>query len=176
MSHLAYTFLNINFPSSDFYCVVFCCCRQLHRWVVLYWTLCGRCVTTLTSTYDAYKCFRQFIDNKVGGIYLCLFTALQCSIHVWLLNWKCVCCRMVRRGVLFAVCSVFLSMPSQNLLVDLNEQLFETRTWLAGKQKTLPGTKVSLQTLTYSTSIEISLIVIGLLFYTCGFNSKIPHE
>ncbi|KAJ4940246.1 hypothetical protein JOQ06_026555 [Pogonophryne albipinna] len=39
--------------------------------------------------------------------------------------------QMVRRGVLFAVCSVFLSMPSQNLLVDLNEQLFETRTWLA---------------------------------------------
>ncbi|KAK5850709.1 hypothetical protein PBY51_001563 [Eleginops maclovinus] len=39
--------------------------------------------------------------------------------------------QMVRRGVLFAVCSVFLSMPSQTLLVDLNEQLFETRTWLA---------------------------------------------
>lgn len=42
---------------------------------------------------------------------------------------------MVRRGVLFAVCSVFLSMPSQNLLVDLSDQLFETRTWLAGKKK-----------------------------------------
>lgn len=39
--------------------------------------------------------------------------------------------QMVRRGVLFAVCSVFLSMPSQNLLVDLSDQLFETRTWLA---------------------------------------------
>ncbi|XP_038157010.1 telomere length regulation protein TEL2 homolog [Cyprinodon tularosa] len=39
--------------------------------------------------------------------------------------------QMVRRGVLFAVCSVFLSMPSQSLLVDLGEQLFETRTWLA---------------------------------------------
>uniref|UniRef100_A0A8C4GJW3 Telomere length regulation protein TEL2 homolog n=1 Tax=Dicentrarchus labrax TaxID=13489 RepID=A0A8C4GJW3_DICLA len=38
---------------------------------------------------------------------------------------------MVRRGVLFAVCSVFLSMNSQNLLVDLSDQLFETRTWLA---------------------------------------------
>lgn len=37
----------------------------------------------------------------------------------------------VRRGVLFAVCSVFLSMPSQNLLLDLGEQLFETRAWLA---------------------------------------------
>uniref|UniRef100_A0A8C4E730 Telomere length regulation protein TEL2 homolog n=1 Tax=Dicentrarchus labrax TaxID=13489 RepID=A0A8C4E730_DICLA len=41
---------------------------------------------------------------------------------------------MVRRGVLFAVCSVFLSMNSQNLLVDLSDQLFETRTWLAGKK------------------------------------------
>ncbi|KAG7506690.1 hypothetical protein JOB18_012547 [Solea senegalensis] len=39
--------------------------------------------------------------------------------------------QMVRRGVLFAVCSVFLSMPSQNLLTDLSDQLFETRTWLA---------------------------------------------
>ncbi|XP_069011881.1 telomere length regulation protein TEL2 homolog [Embiotoca jacksoni] len=38
--------------------------------------------------------------------------------------------QMVRRGVLFAVCSVFLSMPSQNLLVDLSDQLFETRAWL----------------------------------------------
>uniref|UniRef100_A0A8D3D3P7 Telomere length regulation protein TEL2 homolog n=1 Tax=Scophthalmus maximus TaxID=52904 RepID=A0A8D3D3P7_SCOMX len=39
--------------------------------------------------------------------------------------------QMVRRGVLFAVCSVFLSMPSQNLLLDFSDQLFETRTWLA---------------------------------------------
>uniref|UniRef100_A0A673BYE7 Telomere length regulation protein TEL2 homolog n=1 Tax=Sphaeramia orbicularis TaxID=375764 RepID=A0A673BYE7_9TELE len=37
----------------------------------------------------------------------------------------------VRRGVLFAVCAVFISMPSQNLLVDLSDQLFETRSWLA---------------------------------------------
>lgn len=42
---------------------------------------------------------------------------------------------MVRRGVLFAVCSVFLSMPSQNLLVDISDQLFETRSWLAGIKK-----------------------------------------
>ncbi|KAM4525030.1 telomere length regulation protein TEL2 homolog isoform 1-T2 [Odontesthes bonariensis] len=39
--------------------------------------------------------------------------------------------QMVRRGVLFAVCSAFLSMPAQNLLVDFSDQLFETRTWLA---------------------------------------------
>ncbi|XP_061611064.1 telomere length regulation protein TEL2 homolog [Phyllopteryx taeniolatus] len=39
--------------------------------------------------------------------------------------------QLVRRGVLFAVCSVFMSMPSQNLLVDLADQLFETRSWLA---------------------------------------------
>ncbi|XP_074518579.1 telomere length regulation protein TEL2 homolog [Halichoeres trimaculatus] len=39
--------------------------------------------------------------------------------------------QMVRRGVLFAVCSVFLSVNSQNLLLDLSDQLFETRTWLA---------------------------------------------
>ncbi|KAJ7984507.1 hypothetical protein DPEC_G00355530 [Dallia pectoralis] len=37
----------------------------------------------------------------------------------------------VRRGILFAVCSVFLSMPSQSLLLELSEQLFETRAWLA---------------------------------------------
>jgi telomere length regulation protein len=40
---------------------------------------------------------------------------------------------MVRRGVLFAVCSVFLSMPSESLLTELSETLFETRAWLAGK-------------------------------------------
>nr|XP_046232569.1 telomere length regulation protein TEL2 homolog [Scatophagus argus] len=39
--------------------------------------------------------------------------------------------QMVRRGVLFAVCSVLLSVNSQNLLVDLSDQLFETRSWLA---------------------------------------------
>ncbi|XP_034049064.1 telomere length regulation protein TEL2 homolog [Thalassophryne amazonica] len=39
--------------------------------------------------------------------------------------------QMVRRGVLFAVCSVFMSMPSHNLLVDLGDQLLETRNWLA---------------------------------------------
>uniref|UniRef100_A0A3B5KWP1 Telomere length regulation protein TEL2 homolog n=1 Tax=Xiphophorus couchianus TaxID=32473 RepID=A0A3B5KWP1_9TELE len=37
----------------------------------------------------------------------------------------------VRRGVLFAICSVFLSMPSQALMMDLSQQLMETRTWLA---------------------------------------------
>ncbi|XP_068610664.1 telomere length regulation protein TEL2 homolog [Brachionichthys hirsutus] len=39
--------------------------------------------------------------------------------------------QMVRRGVLFAVCAVFLSVSAPNLLVDLGDQLFETRTWLA---------------------------------------------
>uniref|UniRef100_A0A3P8VV90 Telomere length regulation protein TEL2 homolog n=1 Tax=Cynoglossus semilaevis TaxID=244447 RepID=A0A3P8VV90_CYNSE len=39
--------------------------------------------------------------------------------------------QMVRRGVLFSVCSVFLSMPSQNLLLELSDQLFEARSWLA---------------------------------------------
>lgn len=38
--------------------------------------------------------------------------------------------QMVRRGVLFAVCSVFLSMPSQSLLVEFSDQLLETRAWL----------------------------------------------
>ncbi|XP_036437301.1 telomere length regulation protein TEL2 homolog [Colossoma macropomum] len=38
---------------------------------------------------------------------------------------------MVRRGVLFAVCAVFLSMPSENLLLELSDDLVETRAWLA---------------------------------------------
>lgn len=41
---------------------------------------------------------------------------------------------MVRRSVLFAVCSLFLSVNSQNLLTDFSDQLFETRSWLAGKR------------------------------------------
>ncbi|XP_051969837.1 telomere length regulation protein TEL2 homolog [Xyrauchen texanus] len=39
--------------------------------------------------------------------------------------------QMVRRGVMFAVCAVFLSMPSENLLTELGEDLMETRAWLA---------------------------------------------
>ncbi|KAI1896230.1 hypothetical protein AGOR_G00092670 [Albula goreensis] len=39
--------------------------------------------------------------------------------------------QVVRRGVLFAICSVFLSMPNQNLLSELSEHLLETRAWLA---------------------------------------------
>uniref|UniRef100_A0A674MTI0 Telomere length regulation protein TEL2 homolog n=1 Tax=Takifugu rubripes TaxID=31033 RepID=A0A674MTI0_TAKRU len=37
----------------------------------------------------------------------------------------------VRRGVLFAVCSLLMSVNSQNLLADFGDQLFETRSWLA---------------------------------------------
>uniref|UniRef100_A0A7N6B271 Telomere length regulation protein TEL2 homolog n=1 Tax=Anabas testudineus TaxID=64144 RepID=A0A7N6B271_ANATE len=48
---------------------------------------------------------------------------------VWALRYHVD--QMVRRGVLFAVCSVFLGMPSKNLLVDLSDQLFETRSWLS---------------------------------------------
>uniref|UniRef100_A0A8C7PXY9 Telomere length regulation protein TEL2 homolog n=1 Tax=Oncorhynchus mykiss TaxID=8022 RepID=A0A8C7PXY9_ONCMY len=48
--------------------------------------------------------------------------------------------QMVRRGVLFAVCSIFLSMPSQSLLVELSDQLFETRAWLADVAEGDPDT------------------------------------
>ncbi|KAG7492048.1 hypothetical protein MATL_G00010370 [Megalops atlanticus] len=39
--------------------------------------------------------------------------------------------QVVRQGVLFAICAVFLSMPSQNLLSELSDHLLETRAWLA---------------------------------------------
>uniref|UniRef100_A0A673G3H9 Telomere length regulation protein TEL2 homolog n=1 Tax=Sinocyclocheilus rhinocerous TaxID=307959 RepID=A0A673G3H9_9TELE len=39
--------------------------------------------------------------------------------------------QMVRRGVVFAVCGVFLSMPGENLLAELGDDLMETRAWLA---------------------------------------------
>ncbi|KAG7270471.1 hypothetical protein CRUP_017953 [Coryphaenoides rupestris] len=48
---------------------------------------------------------------------------------VWALRYHAD--QMVRRGILFAACSVFLSMPSESLLLELGEQLFETRAWLA---------------------------------------------
>ncbi|KAM4623576.1 telomere length regulation protein TEL2 homolog [Polymixia lowei] len=48
---------------------------------------------------------------------------------VWMLRYHVD--QVVRRGVLFAACSVFLSMPSQDLVLELGDQLFETRTWLA---------------------------------------------
>lgn len=34
--------------------------RSLHRWVVLYWTLCGRCVTTPTSKCAAHHFWRDY--------------------------------------------------------------------------------------------------------------------
>lgn len=39
--------------------------------------------------------------------------------------------QMVRRGVMFAVCAVFLSMPAEILLTELGDDLMETRAWLA---------------------------------------------
>uniref|UniRef100_A0A671LKP7 Telomere length regulation protein TEL2 homolog n=1 Tax=Sinocyclocheilus anshuiensis TaxID=1608454 RepID=A0A671LKP7_9TELE len=39
--------------------------------------------------------------------------------------------QMVRRGIVFAVCGVFLSMPGENLLTELGDDLMETRAWLA---------------------------------------------
>uniref|UniRef100_A0A7N6BPG7 Telomere length regulation protein TEL2 homolog n=1 Tax=Anabas testudineus TaxID=64144 RepID=A0A7N6BPG7_ANATE len=56
-------------------------------------------------------------------------------LSLLLIDRCCYDLTMVRRGVLFAVCSVFLGMPSKNLLVDLSDQLFETRSWLSGKKK-----------------------------------------
>lgn len=58
-------------------------------------------------------------------------TQMGCALldFVWAVRYHVD--QMVRRSVLFAVCSVFMSMNSQNLLLDLGEQLFETRTWLA---------------------------------------------
>uniref|UniRef100_A0AAY4BI61 Telomere length regulation protein TEL2 homolog n=1 Tax=Denticeps clupeoides TaxID=299321 RepID=A0AAY4BI61_9TELE len=49
---------------------------------------------------------------------------------VWALRFHADQC--VRRGVLVCVCAVFMSMPSQNLLIELNEDVLDTRTWLAG--------------------------------------------
>uniref|UniRef100_A0A8C8MMN5 Telomere length regulation protein TEL2 homolog n=1 Tax=Oncorhynchus tshawytscha TaxID=74940 RepID=A0A8C8MMN5_ONCTS len=68
--------------------------------------------------------------------------------------------QMVRRGVLFAVCSVFLSMPSQSLLVELSDQLFETRAWLAG-ENTGQNNKVSLMLL--YTRVETRLLYLNIL-------------
>ncbi|KAJ8364161.1 hypothetical protein SKAU_G00129920 [Synaphobranchus kaupii] len=48
--------------------------------------------------------------------------------------------QMVRRGVLFAICSVFLSMPNQNLLSELSDHLLETRAWLADVAEEDPDT------------------------------------
>lgn len=35
---------------------------------------------------------------------------------------------------MFAVCGVFLSMPGENLLTELGDDLMETRAWLAGRE------------------------------------------
>ncbi|KAK0135148.1 Telomere length regulation protein TEL2 [Merluccius polli] len=55
---------------------------------------------------------------------------------VWALRYHTD--QMVRRGALFATCSVFLSMPSESLLLELSEQLSETRAWLADVAETDP--------------------------------------
>uniref|UniRef100_A0AAY4BFR8 Telomere length regulation protein TEL2 homolog n=1 Tax=Denticeps clupeoides TaxID=299321 RepID=A0AAY4BFR8_9TELE len=53
---------------------------------------------------------------------------------VWALRFHADQC--VRRGVLVCVCAVFMSMPSQNLLIELNEDVLDTRTWLADVAET----------------------------------------
>uniref|UniRef100_A0A3B4GR46 Telomere length regulation protein TEL2 homolog n=1 Tax=Pundamilia nyererei TaxID=303518 RepID=A0A3B4GR46_9CICH len=76
--------------------------------------------------------------NRYAPVNICLIhdtfllaAQMGCALldFVWAVRYHAD--QMVRRGVLFAVCSVFLSMPSQNLLVDISDQLFETRSWLA---------------------------------------------
>ncbi|XP_060725654.1 telomere length regulation protein TEL2 homolog [Tachysurus vachellii] len=54
---------------------------------------------------------------------------------VWVIRFHAD--QMVRRGVLFSVCAVFLSMPSENLLLELSD-LVETRSWLADVAETDP--------------------------------------
>lgn len=44
----------------------------------------------------------------------------------------------VRRGLLFAVSSVLLSVPAERLLADLPDELLEARSWLAGEDA-VPG-------------------------------------
>ncbi|XP_023663811.2 telomere length regulation protein TEL2 homolog isoform X1 [Paramormyrops kingsleyae] len=45
--------------------------------------------------------------------------------------------QVVRQGVLFAVCAVFLTMPAQHLLPELSDLVPETRAWLAGRRVAL---------------------------------------
>ncbi|KAI5611116.1 telomere length regulation protein TEL2-like isoform 1, partial [Silurus asotus] len=53
---------------------------------------------------------------------------------VWALRFHAD--QMVRRGVLFSVCAVLLSMPSEILLLELSDDLVETRSWLADVAET----------------------------------------
>ncbi|XP_048871027.1 telomere length regulation protein TEL2 homolog isoform X2 [Brienomyrus brachyistius] len=48
--------------------------------------------------------------------------------------------QVVRQGVLFAVCAVFLTMPAQHLLPELSDLLPETRAWLADMVEGDPDT------------------------------------
>lgn len=119
----------------------FFCCRWLHRWVVLYWTLYGQSATMLTSKWDVAE--RPKSKNTslfVNVVKLDKYEKTPkdligiCSVLLSR-NLTSACFRVVRRGVLFAVCSLFLSVNSQTLLTDFSDQLFETRSWLAGKKK-----------------------------------------
>ncbi|KAI5106624.1 telomere length regulation protein TEL2-like isoform 1, partial [Silurus meridionalis] len=53
---------------------------------------------------------------------------------VWVLRFHAD--QMVRRGVLFSVCAVLLSMPSEILLLELSDDLVETRSWLVDVAET----------------------------------------
>uniref|UniRef100_A0A3Q4N9V5 Telomere length regulation protein TEL2 homolog n=1 Tax=Neolamprologus brichardi TaxID=32507 RepID=A0A3Q4N9V5_NEOBR len=93
---------------------------------------------TKRLTKKAVQPVTKATPNRYAPVNICLIhdtfllaAQMGCALldFVWAVRYHAD--QMVRRGVLFAVCSVFLSMPSQNLLVDIGDQLFETRSWLA---------------------------------------------
>ncbi|KAM3591747.1 uncharacterized protein V6R79_006734 [Siganus canaliculatus] len=91
------------------------------------------------ATFDLLGCDHLVLGRLIHTLGLFMHLAVNAPIaaqmgralldFVWAVRYHVD--QMVRRGVLFAVCSVFLSVNSQNLLVDLSDQLFETRSWLS---------------------------------------------
>ena len=46
--------------------------------------------------------------------------------------WTHLIFRAVRRGILFSICMLLLSVPRHVLLTDMNEDVVEIRLWLQG--------------------------------------------
>ncbi|KAK3572537.1 hypothetical protein QTP86_034739, partial [Hemibagrus guttatus] len=107
---------------------------------------CAMVVTVPQATFDLLGTDHLVLGRLVHTLGLLMHLAINAPVatqmgkalldFVWVIRFHAD--QMVRRGVLFSVCAVFVSMPSENLLVELSDDLVETRSWLADVAETDP--------------------------------------
>ncbi|KAK7919730.1 hypothetical protein WMY93_011014 [Mugilogobius chulae] len=113
--------------------------------IIMFWVIHSICFSGIYSTCKSFSkslchcCWTFFLpllqnyDKLIHTLGLFMHLALNAPVaaqmgcalldFVWTVRYHTE--QTVRRGVLFAVCSVFLSMPSQNLLLELGDSFLK---------------------------------------------------